>query len=104
MPEQVTVLVYGSFTDPKTGLNFFLIRYPEGRVPWSKKMAPALNRMIREWFSAEQRAQAQRERWLRGDSDAMFWQVEGIEDDAWETTKPTRLVWDGSAFVECPRA
>lgn len=99
-----TILVYGSFNEPKTDLNFILVRYPDGRVPWSRRIAPALDRMIRDWFTPEQKAAARRERRERGGSDIMFWNAEGIEDDAWEDHKGARYQWDGERFNDVPRA
>jgi hypothetical protein len=38
----VDFMVYGSFTEPTMGKNFFIVRMPAGRVPWARKIAPAI--------------------------------------------------------------
>jgi len=47
-------LIYGDFnlphrTEPGECVNFFVFRYPSGRIPWSKEIVPALNRLVQSF-------------------------------------------------------
>lgn len=70
-------LVYGDFRDQQTGKNFFFIRIPDGawsdgytrRIPWSKKIAPAINRLVRE---------------IVEDLVWTFWNIDLLDEYLWE--------------------
>jgi hypothetical protein len=91
-------MVYGNFIEPTMGKNFVMMRIPAGRQPWTKKIAPAINRLVRPWFSADDRDR--------------YWNVDGeptilCEDDGtpkskrlWETTLTPRYEWNGSEIVK----
>jgi hypothetical protein len=44
------LVIYGSLTEPSTRLNFVCVRIPSGRVPWRKKIVPAIERLVRPWY------------------------------------------------------
>ncbi|RYD59601.1 MAG: hypothetical protein EOP83_20560 [Verrucomicrobiaceae bacterium] len=96
-------MVYGSFNDPVTNLNFFIVRMPKGRVPWSKKIAPALNRIVRGHFSNEE-IQQDRVRAQNGRETHIHWNVEGeahVHGDLWDLKRPvTRYEWNGAELVK----
>ena len=49
-PEPWTVfIVLGEFEEPTMNVNFIIVRMPSGRVPWSKKITPAINRLVRSF-------------------------------------------------------
>ncbi len=100
--EHRIVLVYGNFNDPATKQNFFMIRIPEGRVPWSKKIAPALDRMIRGWYTPEQHAANRAYKQRHGYSDH-HWNVEGQDPEYWNASMCSRYDWNGEQFVEQER-
>lgn len=85
--------VYGSFTEPTKGKNFIIIRIPSGRVPWAKKIAPAINRLIGPWMHAG----------LKGHD--RFWGVDGEhvirlgDKRLWDCTESTiRYEWSGHSL------
>ena len=45
-----TVLVYGSFKVPGFDTNFIVVSYSSGRVPWARKIFPAVARLVQPWF------------------------------------------------------
>ena len=96
-------MVYGSFTEPTTDKNFIIVRMPSGRVPWSKKIQPAINRLVGAWFTPEQRERDRRAKWL-GSELGCFWQVEGDpdpENSLWFLKQPVaRYEWNGEALIE----
>lgn len=101
-----TFMVYGGGRDdPETGLNFFILRMPAGRQPWSKKIVPAIRAIIRARFTAAELRQAAERKHFRGEDD-LYWNVEGEPEPGsyWTLRKsrPTRYLWDGSALVKWP--
>ena len=92
MPEWDVFMVYGCFEVPGTDrgkgtVNFIIVRKPAGRIAWSKKVAPAINRLVREWYPA------------RTHKDN-FWNCEGVEAKLWGTELTRRFEWNGSDLVE----
>lgn len=89
----VVFIVYGSFTEPTMGKNFIVVRMPEGRVPWSKKIVPAIHRLVSPWFN-------------RGVDK--HWYVDGENDHGpgepplWETRTTARYEWTGRSLVMRP--
>lgn len=102
-PEDRIILVYGSFADPATGANFFMLRVPSGRLPWSKKIAPALHRLIRSWLSHE-RIAADRAYRQRYGYSAEHWNVEGQDREAWSVTMCSRFIWTGTELQDAGRS
>jgi hypothetical protein len=97
-----TFMVYGSFTEPTTGKNFIFIRKPSGRVPWRRKIVPAIERIVGPWFTPEQRDKDKRAR-ERGRERQCIWHVDGDPDPAnsmWFVKQPVaRYEWNGEALV-----
>ena len=85
------ILIYGSFKEPTQGENFIVLRYPACRIPWSKKIVPAINRLVRPWFPEG------------GQSRDRFWNVDGGYESLWETTLTPRYEWDGDKLVKVNR-
>lgn len=79
------VLVYGEFIEPLRGQNSFLIRYPNRRMVWSKKLAPALDHLIQSWRTTKERSPW----WLDGDTS---WDAKEIL---------VRYEWDGLTWTLC---
>jgi hypothetical protein len=97
------LMVYGSFNDPATGKNFFLVRIPGGRSPWTKKIAPAIDRLVRGLFSPED-IKADRFRRREGREELIHWNVEGQDDDSiWDIKQQvSRYEWTGSELRRVP--
>jgi hypothetical protein len=92
MPEWDVFMVYGSFEVPNTDkgkgtVNFIIIRKPIGRIPWSKKVVPAINRLVREWYPISRHKDN-------------FWNCEGTKPELWNTKLTRRFEWNGSELVE----
>lgn len=104
------VLVYGGFTVPGYGVNFIVLSYSSGRVPWAKEILPAVARLVQPWFpKVETRRIVRRRRTPQGTT---YWRetvhkppslrkvIDGIYVDATmgstlRSTKTTRrYVWD----------
>lgn len=91
------LLVYGSFVVPGTDRNFIVVRIPSGRGPWAKKIRPAINRLVRQWFHPEDLkydrfcGKGKRER-------RCFWEVDW-DHIVWET-KAKRYEWDGQELKQ----
>lgn len=86
-------MVYGSFEDPVSKVNFIVMRVPEGHLAWSRKIVPAIYRLVRPWRGL-------------GVSDRYFWHVDSDpnpKQSLWDTKKARRYQWDGTNFVEVPR-
>lgn len=96
------IMVYGNFKDPNSDQNFFMIRIPDKRVPWSKKMAPALNRMINGWFTPEEHARSRAHKQRHGYSE-IHWNVEGQDPEYWDASMCSRYDWNGEQFVDMGR-
>lgn len=102
-PDTRVVLVYGSFRDPDTGRNFLLLRIPAPRAPWARRIAPAIDRLVRSLFSETERA---RDRALRraGREPLIHWSVEGGEADLWTLRQDvSRYAWTGAVLERLPR-
>jgi len=80
-----TIMIYGSFRDPETKLNFFFVRVPVGRIPWSKKIAPAIHKLVKPM--------------LENHETIYDWWPERIKDDI-SKTNVTRYLWDGEKLVK----
>ena len=83
------VMVYGSFIVPNTpnGVNFILFRMPEGRTPWSKKIAPAINRLVKKWYPPDEREP--------------YWNVDWDSyDEVWRTKKTRKFEWKNENVIE----
>ena len=99
-------IVYGSFTDPSTGKNGFVVRMPSGRVQWSKKIVPAINRLVRSFHTPEQLQQDRERTRSYGRHRSEFrWDVTG--DDSrpgdkplWDVTSFARYQWDGTDLIK----
>lgn len=48
----VDFIVYGPFIEPSRSENFIIVRMPEGRVPWSKQIVPAIHKLVRSFYEA----------------------------------------------------
>jgi hypothetical protein len=97
-----TFLVIGSFTEPTTGKNFIVVRIPKGRVPWSRKIVPAINQIVKEWFTEEMR-QADKHAKRREREKECKWHVEGEdeEDTLWYLKQSVaRYEWSGEMLVK----
>ena len=98
-PPDRIFLLYGDWTDGQ-GLNFVYCRCPGGRVPWSRKIAPALQRLVRRMHGGAR------------NRPLPFWSIDGlpaepgVEQGAmWDSHtqgKARRFRWDGAEFVEVP--
>jgi hypothetical protein len=100
-----TFMVYFSASDPETGLNFFVVRMPKGRVRWAKGIAPAITKLVRALFTKEELAKSARDRRL-GRESLVYWNVDGGHNNTlWhlQGARPTRYLWDGEALVKVPR-
>lgn len=99
-----TILVYGSFNVPSTDHNFFIIRVPEGRIPWAKKITPAIDRIVRGLFTKAEHAENRRLRsW--GREGIIHWNVEGDDEknSYWDLkSRPLRYDWTGTELVPAP--
>ena len=114
------VLVYGDFDVPPelkgTSVNFFFIRIPEGRIPWSKKIAPAINRIVQSFVPSPQNGPYRRPKvtktedgylktyYTRERKRKAHWNVEGDPDGtyaaAWNEGKYLNYDWTGTEFVK----
>ena len=85
-------MVYGAFTDPATGRNFIVVRMPDGRTPWVKKIAPAIARLVRPWMGE------------RNPEGWCGWGVDGELGGAlWVlTSRPSRYDWKNDTLQPCP--
>jgi hypothetical protein len=90
----VDFVVYGTFTPP-SGPPFIIIRMPKGRVPWSKKIAPAINKLVRQW---------------KNKNEEFYCNIDGehtrFEDEIrlWDTrTGALRYEWNGQELVNVER-
>jgi hypothetical protein len=59
----VVFSVYGDFLEPSFKQHMIIVRMPSGRVPWTKKIAPAINRLVKQWGFPGDRA--------------VYWNVDG---------------------------
>jgi hypothetical protein len=95
-------MIYGSFSEPTTKKNFFIIRVPEGRVQWSKKIAPAITRLVRSWYTDEDRKRDAYNRKMLRDP-VIYWKAEGDnpnEKSFWALEQAVaRYEWNGSALI-----
>lgn len=91
-----TFMVYGSFR-LENGENFFFVRVPKRGLPWHKKVLPAVNKIVRSFYTKEQ-LRADAERYRRDREHHITWSTEGIEDSLW-TAKHIRYQWDGTELV-----
>lgn len=89
--KHVDFIVYGAFTPP-SGTSFIIVRMPNGRVPWSKKIAPAINKLVRQWKRKD---------------EEFYWNIDGehtqFEDEIrlWDTrTGALRYEWNGQELVK----
>lgn len=85
-------LVYGGWCDAQ-GHNAIIVEMPKGRVPWSKKIAPAIHRLVKPWIKEN--------KWYPG------WNVDGFstEEDAqraWDNSTFPRYRWTGTELVFVP--
>jgi hypothetical protein len=69
------IIVYGEFNIPHRTeqgkyINFFIFRYPDRRVPWSKKIAPALDRLVQSFVPDYPRSRGERKK-------KAYWNVDG---------------------------
>lgn len=96
-PSWRILMVYGSFNDPSTGKNFFLVRIPAGRSPWATKIAPAIDRLVRSLYSQDD-IMADRVRRREGRESLIHWNVEGQDDESiWDIKQDVaRYEWTGS--------
>ena len=88
----VDFIVYGSFVDPTTGVNFIVIRMPAGRVPWQKKIIPAVRRLVKPWTDVGEE--------LRLDVDG---DPKPEEHSLWNNSRSRRYEWRSNALVEVTR-
>ncbi len=102
-PQMLTrvILVYGSFRmSANPDHNFFLLRIPNGRCAWSKKIAPAIQRVIKTVIKPDWKGF---DRWKGYSID--HWNTDGVADfegeAMWHSGKYTRFVWDGTNVVPC---
>jgi hypothetical protein len=88
-------MVYGSFTDPTNKANFVILRVPEGHLAWSKKIVPAIFRLVKPWRDENTDGQGK-----------YFWHIDGDpnpKQSLWNTKKARRYQWNGTDFVEVPQ-
>lgn len=81
-------LVYGNFTDPTTKANGIVVRMSEGRIPWSKQIVPAIQKMIASWKD--------------DDGEKLRWNVDGDPEPGalWSSKSFRRYEWRDGALVE----
>lgn len=99
-----TFMVYFGNSDPETGFNFFVVRMPTGRVPWARGIAPAINKIVRGFYTPQELKEAARNRRLGRESD-FYWNVDGGHGNTlWhlEKARPTRYLWDGTGLTKVP--
>ena len=90
-----TFCVFGLFKEPTTGNNFIVVRVPEGRIPWSKTVAPAISRLVRPWFD---RDMGPRDRTWNVDVDRR----RPGKKPLWELRDTPRYEWDGKKLARMP--
>jgi hypothetical protein len=81
------IIVYGEFKEPEKGVNFIVVRIPDGRCPWAKKIAPAIHRLIKSFTKS------------RSYPDWNAW-GENEGQDLWATKTAVRYLWDGDDLVK----
>lgn len=88
-----TFMVYGSFKVPEFGTNFIIVRRKAGRCAWTKKLGPAIDKLVRQWG-------AKRYDWLsEGEGSRLIG-----DKRLWDCVDSTlRYEWDGNALVLVPR-
>jgi hypothetical protein len=97
-------MVFGGFNEPTTGKNFIVVRMPKGRVQWSKKIVPAINKLLSPWHTEEQHTAHKRRKWNNSESP-LAWSVEGDNPGAenpslWDLKQAVaRYEWNGSALI-----
>lgn len=86
------VMVYGSFDVPDTNnVNFILFRMPEGRCPWSKRIAPAVNRLVRTWYPKKKPRR----------DEPYYWNVDWDSyEEVWHTKKTRKFSWESGEIIE----
>jgi hypothetical protein len=81
-------IVYGEFHEPTSKAGGLVVRMPSGKVPWKKKIVPAIAKLIRPWSETK---------------STPYWNVEGDlgsgEDSLWITKAFARYEWDGEGLV-----
>ena len=118
--EMPITLVYGDF-DATKEFNFFLVQMPEGRIPWAKKIAPAINKLVQSFVPTPQPRPYKRPRhfietrivngqeikshvtesWPREKKRKAYWNVDGVEQTLWDNgSKYLRYDWNGTVLVK----
>jgi hypothetical protein len=99
-PDWSLGMAYGSFTDPESGFNFFFVRLPKGRKPWTKKVVPAINRVVRAMYS-EKEVRDHFESVRSGREGLIYWNFEALDPEDWFLKKPvTRYEWTAEGLVK----
>jgi len=92
----VDIMVYGTFDPPSACTAFIVVRMPNGRVPWwlqnwSKKIAPAINKLVRQWKRKDEK---------------LYWNIDGEhalytdEPRLWNTkAQVLKYEWNGQELV-----
>lgn len=101
------IMIYGSFDDPYSNSNFFVLRIPMGRIPWCTKIVPAIDKYVNSLFTVEEH-KLNKKRRKYGPEPLIYWNVGGLEcegfeithpDSLWNTKLQSKYEWDGSKIV-----
>lgn len=106
------ILVYGDFLEPTMGKNYIIVFVPSGRIPWSKKIAPAIDRLVQSFVPKPIRAAYKRPKhvlnsdgsgitysWTRERRQKASWSVDNY-DVPGETKTTVRYAWSGTNLVK----
>lgn len=82
-------MTYGAFTEPEKGVNFIFVRMPEGRTPWTKKIVPAIKKLVHPWRDDKSMTKTR-------------WDVDGEPEGGsfWASKKARKFEWNGVELVE----
>jgi hypothetical protein len=88
----VVFVVYGTVHDPSGKAGGLIVRMPSGRVPWSKKIVPAINKLTRKYSEAR-------------DKKDHYWNVDGDlsqpgDKPLWDCIAFAHYEWNGTELVK----
>jgi hypothetical protein len=82
--------IYGNFPSQSEGkASLFILRLPNGNLPWSKKIRPAINKLVKSWMLTKEKV-----RW-NIESEGMIFVGKNFYTGTTEPIPETERFWDG---------